>query len=137
VARYLAGLLQPALCRGGTWLREQHTSASNFLNSSSFCFRYASTSFLASSRASFTRFVRSTMVYQFTHYPVMGSGAYIHELQSVSIHPGAGDYVQVSKILPLCTIFPASFSACRLSVRSLSSSTSSQATNLEEGLNAR
>jgi len=35
------------------------TSDSNFLNSSSFSFRYASTSFFASSLASFTFFVRS------------------------------------------------------------------------------
>lgn len=39
--------------------RTGHTSASNFLNSSSFCFLYSSISRWASVRASFTRFVRS------------------------------------------------------------------------------
>ena len=40
----------------------QRTSDSNFLNSSSFAFLYASISFFASSLASFTRFVRSIPV---------------------------------------------------------------------------
>ena len=39
--------------------RGDRTSDSNFLNSSSFDLRYSSISFLASSRASLTRFVRS------------------------------------------------------------------------------
>jgi hypothetical protein len=45
----------------------QRTSASNFLNSSSFAFLYASISFFASSLASFTRFVRSILV----SYPLL------------------------------------------------------------------
>lgn len=42
------------------WLRR--TSVSNFLNSSSFFWRYSSISFWASLRASFTRFVRSGVI---------------------------------------------------------------------------
>jgi hypothetical protein len=45
--------------KGGSKEDREHTSASNFLNSASFCARYSSISFLASSRAALTRFVRS------------------------------------------------------------------------------
>ena len=58
VAMVLMGLKEE-MGRKGLELGIRHTSFSNFLNSSSFCFRYSSISFWASERASFTFLVRS------------------------------------------------------------------------------
>lgn len=87
------------------------TSASNFLNSSSFCCRYSSISLCASDLASFSRFVRSWFlrIMLSVRYRREELGSYILWLfRRISSH---STHYQSNRHIPCCTIFWASLSA--------------------------
>ena len=93
-------------------------SASNALNSASFCALYASISFRASSRASLTRFVRTGLLAGLgCHWRWMG---YIHsraidKVSSQQTETTTDEYENKNNA-PFCTIWAAFCSACRVSI---------------------
>lgn len=122
------------------WIRDRYTSVSNFLNSSSFAFLYASTSFFASSRASFTRFVRSGTAYQSVALPIEQRFAGKHEhsratgMSAPCSRLSNFNCIGIVKNSPFCTIFWASLSAFPSLVNVLAIANSTEKTHIEQSL---
>lgn len=122
----------------------KRTSDSNFLNSSSFDFLYASISFLASSLASFTRFVRSFDLISYLPFSLLRLGGWDRCLLTFSSCPQVSSLSSIestsnTRLTSLNNLlsFPLSLSCHQHNSLAPSKTSPSMDTYIEQGLNTR